>query len=145
MDGNAPTAPRRVTASDRRRRALELRMAGSSFADIGAALEISKQAAHQLVTAALRDIEAKTVETTDELRRLELERLDKMLIKVWQQVAQGNLGAVDRALRIMERRSRLLGLDAPTKTDITSGNAPLVYNVTWNVSAPADPDAAPDD
>lgn len=54
-------------------------------------------------------------EPADELRSLELERLDRLLLGVWSQAAKGNQGAVDRALKIMERRARLLGLDAPTK------------------------------
>ena len=56
-------------------------------------------------------------EPADELRKLELERLDKLLLGVWPQAVRGNQGSVDRALRIMERRAKLLGLDAPVKSE----------------------------
>ena len=47
------------------------------------------------------------------LRELEVQRLDAMLYAVWGNVLQGDVGAVNTALKISERRSRLLGLDAP--------------------------------
>ena len=42
-----------------------------------------------------------------------MQRLDAMLYAVWIDVLQGDAGAVSTALKISERRSRLLGLDAP--------------------------------
>lgn len=38
---------------------------------------------------------------------LEVDRLDRMHMAVWAKAARGDLGAVDRALRISERRERL--------------------------------------
>ena len=46
-----------------------------------------------------------------------MERLDGLLLALAGPIKAGHLGAIDRALHIMERRARLLGLDAPTKTD----------------------------
>ena len=62
------------------------------------------------------------------LRELEVQRLDAMLGAVWDNVLQGDAGAVSTALKISERRSRLLGLDAPhtiearARIDILSWN-----------------------
>ncbi len=42
-----------------------------------------------------------------------------MLLALWRRVQSGDDHAIDRALRIMERRARLLGLDAATKTEHT--------------------------
>jgi hypothetical protein len=36
---------------------------------------------------------------------------------VWTKALNGDVRAVDSVLRIMERRAKLLGLDAPTKID----------------------------
>jgi hypothetical protein len=55
-----------------------------------------------------------------------------MITVLWPQVAKGNQGAVDRVLRIMERRAKLLGLDAPTKADVTSGGQPLTFRVVYD-------------
>jgi hypothetical protein len=46
-----------------------------------------------------------------ELRDLEAARLDRLQEQPWLQAVQGNLAAIDRCLRIMERRAKLLGLD----------------------------------
>ena len=51
------------------------------------------------------------------MRDLEAARLDAMLLPLWRRVQQGDERAVDRALKIMERRARLLGLDAPSKSE----------------------------
>lgn len=67
---------------------------------------------------------------TEEVRTLELERLDRMLDAIWGQVTQGHLGAIDRALRISERRARFEGLDAALKTDVTSGGEAITFIIT---------------
>jgi len=53
------------------------------------------------------------------LRALELLRLDELLNALWDTAIAGDLKAVDRVLKVMERRAKLLGLDAPfeIKTD----------------------------
>jgi hypothetical protein len=53
------------------------------------------------------------------VRELELTRLDAMLLPLWRRVQAGEEKAIDRALRIMERRARLLGLDAPTRGELS--------------------------
>lgn len=55
-------------------------------------------------------------QTTNELRALELDRLDQLLLGIWRPALNGNLKAIDRALKISELRSRLAGLFAPTST-----------------------------
>jgi DNA-binding transcriptional MerR regulator len=110
------TSPRRIAAVERQRQALELRKAGVSYAAIAERLLYrGPQSACEAVKAALR----KTIqEPADDVRRLELERLDVLALAVWPQARQGNQGAIDRALKIAERRAKLLGLDAPTKQEI---------------------------
>lgn len=112
-----------VNANDKQRQALELRKAGVSYVAIAERLGYrGPSGAHAAVRAGLK----KTLqEPADELRQLEVERLDAALLAIWPQVKQGNHGAIDRALRIMERRAKLLGLDAPAKSDITSGGVPI--------------------
>jgi hypothetical protein len=47
--------------------------------------------------------------------RQELDRLDAMLRACWSKAIGGDMKAVDRVLKISERRSKLLGLDAPER------------------------------
>lgn len=49
----------------------------------------------------------------------DLERLGIAEKAIWPAVIKGDLLAIDRLLRIMERRAKLLGLDAPKRIDIT--------------------------
>jgi hypothetical protein len=115
------TSARKVTAVERAKTAVRMRMAGAQYADIGVSMGISRQAAWMLVKKSLEATRKETGESADLLRELELQRLDKLYLAMNKQAEQGNQGAVDRCIRIMERRSKLVGLDAPTKQDVTSG------------------------
>lgn len=54
-------------------------------------------------------------EDVGEIRNLEAERLDMAQAAIWGKVMNGDLQAVQTLIRLMERRSRLLGLDAPVQ------------------------------
>jgi len=140
-------SPRRIEISLKQAQALELRKAGASYGAIAERLKFKNAArAYEAVRAALQ----KTLRPpAEELRQLESERLDALLLALWSQARQGNLGAVDRVLRVMERRARLLGLDAPIKTDITTGGQRLVieYVNDWRDKTPISaswPDSGPE-
>ena len=51
------------------------------------------------------------------VRDMELERCDSMMAGLWEKINKGDPYAVIAAIKVMERRSRLLGLDAPTKQE----------------------------
>ena len=108
---------RQVDALDRQIKALELRASGMRYQDIADKLGYKTPGgAYKAVKSAL----IKTLrEPADELRNLEVERLDALLIDLWPNKHKPIY--TDRILRIMERRAKLLGLDAPIKTDLTSG------------------------
>lgn len=110
------TSQRRLEAIENQRKALELRKAGVTFVVIAEQLGYrGPSGAYRAVMSALK----RTLqEPADEVRTLELERLDALLLALWAQAKQGQQGAVDRVLKVMERRAKLLGLDAPTKTDV---------------------------
>ncbi len=112
-----------LNALEKQMQALELRKAGVSYVRIAEVLGYaSGSGAHKAVASALK----KTLqEPADDLRTLEIERLDAMLSAIWASVKQGQYGAIDRAIKIMERKAKLLGMDAPTKHDVTSDGEPL--------------------
>ena len=117
--GQSKAAPVRMTAAERKLQAVELRKLGFTFQKIADRLGVSVAAAHKMVTNALRELNEKTTESTEELRRLELERLDEWLLRVAQEIKAGRvLGAIDRGVRILDRRAKLLGLDAALKAEI---------------------------
>jgi len=98
---------------------LELRMAGLTYRAIAAKLGISKSGAYHAVMRALRRLNEKSAEATAEVRTLEMQRLDDLLETLWPYRHKPTY--VDRILRVMERRARLLGLDAPERREISGG------------------------
>lgn len=109
---------------DRQIKALELRKAGLTYQQIADNAGFgTRQAAFAAVQKALSKVQH---EAAAPLLTLELERLDAMLLALWPQAKAGNQGAIDRVLRIMERRSKYLGLDAPTQTIVDQVTEVLV-------------------
>ena len=107
------TAKTMAVALSRERQALELRMAGKGYQAIGDALGITAPGAADAVRRAIAKLEAETAEKAEEVRRLELDRLDAMLEGLWEKAKDGDPQAIDRVLRIQERRAKYLGIDAP--------------------------------
>ena len=117
--------PESVESQKRELEALELREAGLNFRQIGQRLGVSHTWAHKLVKAAMDRIALEVDERAEAVRQLELTRLDRMQLVLWAKASSGSVAHVDRMLRIMERRARLLGLDAPTKSHINVDVATL--------------------
>lgn len=98
---------------------------------------MSVQAAHQAVTAYLEATRAVSREAAEEIRRIELDRIDRMLAAVSPQAEDGDLQAVQTAIKLQERRAKLLGLDAPAETRTTHDAAPdVVRQLMALVAAP---------
>lgn len=105
-----------IAVEKRRREALEYRIQGYGFQAIGNALGISTTRAFQLVSEGLSEL---TREPAERLREIEAERLDMMTTAFFPNAVQGDLGAAAVVLKIMERRAKLLGLDAPARHEVT--------------------------
>jgi hypothetical protein len=103
------------------RRCLELSLAGATFEDIARQLNMRHwMTAYRLYRRGLRRIPQKAAH---EARVAQLERLDRLRLKVWSKFKDVSdtteLGVlVLAALRIETRESHLLGLDAPQKLDV---------------------------
>ena len=117
------TSPKKINELDRRLEALKLRIAGKTFREVGEALGVTEQRAHQLVTEELARLDVERSEARKEALRLELERLDALHAGVWEAAAEGDPEAIDRVIKIMQRRAALRGLDAPkrVKAEMTDG------------------------
>lgn len=111
-DGRRPTSPNGVFSKEREREALELRKAGASYDQIAQRLDVSRDTARAIVMRALENLNTACEESADEIRRLEVERIDTLLLGLWDKARKGDVAAVDRVLRLQDRRAKLLGLDA---------------------------------
>lgn len=109
---------RRATAAEKRKQALDLRRAGWSYQDIADEVGYSgKGAAHNAIRIAIKEI---TRESASELIELQLSRLDDLLAGLYEAARNGDLFAVDRALKIEDQRARLLGLYEQKPEDPTA-------------------------
>ncbi|MDQ0601938.1 hypothetical protein QF037_006283 [Streptomyces canus] len=85
------------------------------------------------VRTALADRRAELNDDVDELRAMESDRLDRLFFVAYKKaVRDQDLAAIDRTLRIMERRARLLGLDMPVRAELSGpdGGPVQVESVT---------------
>ncbi|MDK1473591.1 hypothetical protein QNO07_09185 [Streptomyces sp. 549] len=97
---------------------LRLRISGMPLREIGKRVGLSHQGVANRLTEL---ITATTQPLATELRQLELERLDRLTFAATEILEQEDgtvLAAIDRLLRVQERRAKLLGLDAPQQLDI---------------------------
>ncbi|HEY9909220.1 MAG TPA: hypothetical protein V6D18_16625 [Thermosynechococcaceae cyanobacterium] len=121
------TTAKRLQIEKRRYKAIHLRKSGATYRVIAAKLageygtKYSWQAAYQDIETVLRQIREETRLGAEELVRLELERYDSYLLALAPKLQQGDTSAISEAIKISDRRSKLLGLDAPIQVKIQQG------------------------
>jgi len=119
------TNPSKVDRNRRVRDALELRKAGVPYQAIAERLGWKSSAsAYKAVKKALED---QINEPAEELRQMEIERLNHLLMLIWAKIQQGDMRSIEQALRVMERISTLRGMDQAQKmTDAQAGGVLIV-------------------
>jgi len=95
----------RIVARERRDRALTLRRSGLSYRLIGRELDISTTHANRIVLDECKRLDDKIREATPAIRRLELERLDALLLRSWNRLEESS----QQATRIGRLLNRVLG------------------------------------
>ncbi len=124
MGSRSPMDPDNLDASQRAREALELRRRGKQWAEIAVELGYADRAS--AYNAAKRLLDRTEFESVEEYRAIEADRLDEahriQADALERLVNAQNLEAVPPAVnalvKISDRRSKLLGLDAPTRVDV---------------------------
>ena len=114
----AKSSVRRIRTTEKTLKALELRKRGMNYTQIGKTLGCARSTACRYVLSELENLADKCREEAVHVRDLELQRLDDLYLIAYRAIIGGNgLAGIDRCLRIMERRSKLLGLDAAEKVE----------------------------
>lgn len=139
---------KRANTAKRRSEAIALRMAGQTFEQIAQTLGYpSRGAACQDITRALETAVVEQARSVEAYREEELQRLDALLAEAWGvlkrphlTVSHGRviyddatgqpilddsptLSAIDRILKIQERKAKFLGLDAPQRHEVVTVDA----------------------
>lgn len=116
----------KIGIAERRAKALDLRKSGHSYRQIAEALrgsegvsaKYNEPAAHKDVADELARLRELSAETAKDVLELELTRLDAMILVLWPQVEKGDQFAIDRVLKIQDRRARYLGLDEANELNL---------------------------
>ncbi len=99
---------RKALAAYRKARAMELALAGADYDTIAKEVGYANRGtAWRTVQRALRE---RTDKAVDELRALQLARLDSVQVGAWDQAMAGDVKAAHTVLRVIDQRCRLLGL-----------------------------------
>ncbi len=110
-------------SAKRRAEALGYRKHGYTYHQIGEWMKCSHVTAYNLVKKSIKDIYR---EDACDLVDLELARLDDLQASIAEQALAGNLQALDAYLKIMDRRARYVGINAPTKLETTGKNGDAI-------------------
>ena len=94
-------------------RIIELRRTGATWELIAKATGYAN--ASGAYKAYQRITENMVAPKLEEYRNMEIDLLDRLQLSVFDRAKQGDLRAISTVLSISDRRSRILGLDAPTK------------------------------
>jgi hypothetical protein len=98
--------------------ALKWRKAGLSYHEIGVQIKLSKAGAYKAVMRALKKVNEEVLEVADEVKTLELERLNDLYKISYALALEGDTNAIAKCISIMDRRAKYLGLDAPKSLDV---------------------------
>jgi len=139
------TSGKAIVRAQTTTKALELRMAGFSYPEIAGRLGISTGTAYNYVSGTLAKTKQEAAETAEQIRTLEVSRLDKMLAVLAPMAEQGDMQAIDRILKIQERRAAYLGLDAPKASLVAVDARPDTVRALMALVAPAQDKRAADD
>ena len=122
---NGSTAAQKIKIAERSAKALTLRKTGANYRAIAVAIssefgieKYSVTQAHRDISRELDRIAKDSTLNAVQVRSLELERLDVYLLAIARDVQKGDFLAIDRALKISERRAKLLGIDAPIQLKV---------------------------
>ena len=99
----------RALAAARRAQAVQLKASGLTYAAIATEMGYANRGTvYRIISEALK---AQNVEAVEQLRNLEVARLDTLQRAMWPAAMAGDVHAASVVTRVIMTRSRLLGLD----------------------------------
>lgn len=114
----AATGQRRIENLEQARQVFELRKAGLTYGEIEQQFGIPISTAHGMVKREMKRRREDLENLVEDYRALELERIDRLWRPLWRfitnagnAVERRHLEAIDRMVRLSQRRAALLGLD----------------------------------
>jgi hypothetical protein len=110
-----PKKTKKAVIQERRAKVAALVLSGMTYREIKQEIGCSMGTISSDMKAMMEQWSNEQVQNLDDWREIELKRLDAALKAIWPQVEAGDLKANAAFVRLSERRSKLKGLDAPSK------------------------------
>ncbi len=105
-----------LKTAEKKLKAFELRKAGWSYRQIATDLGVKPQKVRDWIDEELRFYRDQCQESVQELVDIEAARCDELVKSLWEKaIDRSDVRAVETILKVMERKAKLLGLDAPEK------------------------------
>jgi hypothetical protein len=106
MTDTNPSTPPKAAGRTRAQRVLASLIAGAGVDEIGLREKITRKRTEKILRDELRRC---WVAPAQEFARLQIARLDGMILRLFDRVQRGDLKAIDRALKIVDRLDRYHG------------------------------------
>lgn len=127
------TSGESLATAERRAFVLAMRKTGATYRKIAAAAVArfgadslpetwGERYAHKDTARELERLQAEMAEDGTTVLRIELERLDRLMEALWPRAVSGDDAAIDRVLKLMDRRAKYLGLNAPEGLAVSGAN-----------------------
>ena len=111
--------PKAQTVVVRKHYAWQLKQAGYEYSQIALANRCSESTARSDVAWVADDLNERGMKEAARYRRLMIARFEKFVNALWPAALNGEVEAIREIRALSERHAKLMGLDAPTKIDVT--------------------------
>lgn len=122
--GYSKGSKERLNKAQKKAKALDLRLAGYTYAKIAEALGISDSSAHRYVSEGLDEANRDALEGAHKLRKVMNGRLEKLITALWKDALTADSieerrRSIRELVKLLDRQAKLLGLDAPRVIEAT--------------------------
>lgn len=145
------TSGETITTAERRAFVLAMRRTGATYRKIAAAAVTrfgagtlpdgwDERYAYKDTMRELERLRETMAEDGESIRQIELERLDRLTEALWSRATDGDEAAIDKVLRIMDRRAKFLGLNRSEGLEVSGpGGGPVTHAITVTIDVGDDP------
>lgn len=116
----ADVRKRQALMEEKKEKAYRLYLSGHGVCEIAKIMNTDHSRISVYIKEALEDQREANKELGNEVKALELKRLDTLMPSYYEKALEGDTEALYAMLKIMDRRAKYMGLDSPTeiKTEI---------------------------
>ena len=98
-----------------------MRIQGYTIVEIADELKCAISVVSTTLKRLMDELKALSAQEADAYRAYELTRLDNLFKSLQPKIEEGDVNAVNSAVRVIERRCKMLGIDAPQEIKIDDG------------------------